>query len=153
MRSVAQDINPPFVAVIMLDLLESSADEGPSPSDEMISIAPVQEGFLGLETTRNDQGQWVSVSYWRDDKCVAGWRKSGIGRVNQLFDCLSLENSCKFQSSQINDQKRLSKPLIAEQPAVPSPIVKTQLKSFGSKILNNFPTIAGLLGYEYARQS
>ena len=153
MRSVAQDIQPPFVAVIMLDLIEANSDEGLSPSDEMISIAPVQEGFLGLETARNDQGQWISVSYWRDEKCVAGWRKSGIGRVNQLFDGLSLENSCKFQSSQINDQTRLSRPLVAQEPAMPSPIVKTQLKSFGSKVLNNFPTIAGLLGYEYARQS
>ena len=153
MRSVAHDIKPPFVAVIMLDLIESSSDEGLSPSDEMISIAPVQEGFLGLETTRNDQGQWISVSYWRDDKCVAGWRKSGIGRINQLFGGLSLENSCKFQSSQINDQTLLSKPLMAQQPAVPSHIVKTQSKSFGSKVLNNFPTIAGFLGYEYARQS
>ena len=151
MRSVAQDIKPPFVAVIMLDLIEANSEEGPSPSDEMISIAPVQEGFLGLETTRDDQGHWISVSYWRDDTCVASWRKSGIDRINQLFDGLSLDNSCKFQSSQVNDQTLLSRPLMAREPAVPSPIVKTQLKSFGSKVLNNFPVIAGLLGYEYAR--
>ena len=151
MRSVAQDIALPFVAVTMLDLIQSNSEDGLSPSDEMISIAPVQEGFLGLETTRDDQGHWISVSYWRDDTCVAGWRKSGIDRINQLCDGLSLDNSCKFQSSQVNDQALLSRPLMALEPAVPSPIVKTQLKSFGSKVLNTFPSIAGLLGYEYAR--
>jgi len=117
----------------------------------MISIASNQEGFLGLETTRDNQGHWISVSYWRDDTCVAGWRKSGSDRIAQLFDGLSLDNSCKFQSSRVNGQTLLSRPLIAREPAVPSPIVKTQLKSFGLKVLNIFPGIAGLLGYEYAR--
>jgi len=151
MRSVTQAITPPFVAVIMLDLIQANLEQGLSPSDEMISIASLQEGFLGLETTRDGQGNWISVSYWRDDTCVAGWRKSGIDRINQLFDGLSLDNSCKFQSSHVNDPSLLSRPLMAQEPAIPSPVVKTQLKSFGSKVLNNFPAIAGLLGYEYAR--
>ena len=151
MKSVAHDITPPFVAVIMLDLMEANSGEGLSPSDEMISIASNQEGFLGLETTCDNQGHWISVSYWRDDTCVAGWRKSGSDRIAQLFDGLSLDNSCKFQSSRVNGQTLLPKPLIAREPAVPSPIVKTQLKSFGLKVLNIFPGIVGLLGYEYAR--
>ena len=151
MKSVAENLKSPFVAAIMLDVIEADISYGPSPSDEMLSIAPLQEGFMGLETTYDEQGRWISISYWRDETCVTRWQNFGVNRIADQFEGLSLDKACKFRISKIDDDILISKPLIAEKRAIPSPTAKARIDGFVSKVLSTFPAIAELFGYEHAR--
>ena len=150
MKTVAENLKPPFVAAIMLDAIQAGEDDGPSPSDELMSIAPAQDGFLGLETTCDYQGRWISISYWRDQACFIGWRKAGSEHVARVFDGLALELACKFRVSNVEEPVMPSKQLLAPERAIPS-TAKAHRFDLGSKVFNAFPTIAELLGYEHAR--
>ena len=101
MNTVAKSLKPPFIAAIMLDAIQAGGKDGPSPSDELISIAPAQEGFLGLETTCDNQGRWISISYWRDQTCFNGWRNAGSAHVAQLFDGLRLAQNIPGHSNNL----------------------------------------------------
>ncbi|MBR83667.1 MAG: hypothetical protein CMF66_07105 [Magnetovibrio sp.] len=150
MKTVAEHLKPPFVAAIMLDVIQAGGDDGPSPSDELVSIAPAQEGFLGLETTCDNQGRWVSISYWRDHTCFISWRKAGIAHVARLFNGLDLEAACKFRVSNVEEPVMPSKQFMAPERAIPNS-ARERRSGFGSKVFNAFPAIAELLGYEHAR--
>lgn len=153
MKTIAENLKPSFVAAIMLDAVQAARDDGPSPSDEMVSIAPGRDGFLGLETTKDDQGRWISISYWRDQACFANWRRAGAVHVARLFDGLDLEQACKFRVSRVDEPIPTSKPLMAEERAIPASAPARRDGGLGSKVFNAFPAIAELLGYEHARQS
>ncbi len=149
MKTVAENLKPPFVAAIMLDAIQATPDDGPSPSDEMVSLAPAQKGFLGLETTRDEQNRWISISYWRDQESFNGWRMAGTGHVARKFDGLDLERACKFRVSKVEEPIFTSKPLTAGGPAIPK--VQHRSEGIGSKVFSAFPAIAELLGYEHVR--
>jgi len=150
MNTVAENLKPPFIAAIMLDTIQAGGDDGPSPSDELVSIAPAQEGFLGLETTCDDQGRWISISYWRDQTCFNGWRKAGNSHVAQLFNGLRLELACKFRVSNVEEPLMPSKQLMAPERAIPL-TAKALEPGLAAKVFNVFPAIAELFGYEHAR--
>ena len=151
MKTLAEKLNPPFIAVIMLDIMEANINDGPSPSDEMMSIAPAQEGFLGIETTHDDQGRWISISYWRDEICLKHWRKNGADLVARQFQGLELSSACKFRVSKVDDRILVSTPLTAREKAIPSSSAMPQNRGLGSTVISAFPAIAGLFGYEHAR--
>lgn len=152
MNTVAENLKPPFIAAIMLDAIQAGGDDGPSPSDELVSIAPAQEGFLGLETTCDDQGRWISISYWRDQTCFNEWRKVGSTHVARLFDGLRLELACKFRVSNVDEPLTPSKQLIAPERAI-ALTTKAYEPDLAAKVFKVFPTIAELFGYEHARGS
>jgi len=149
MKTVAENLKPPFVAAIMLDAVQADFEDGPSPSDEMVSLAPSQDGFLGLETTRDDQERWISISYWHDHESFTAWRKAGEVHVARLFNGLDLERACKFRVSKVEEPVFTSKPLTADGPAIPK--AEHQTDGIGSKVFSAFPAIAELLGYEHVR--
>lgn len=41
-------------------------------ADRMVALAGRQEGFLGMETARNELG--ITVSYWRDLDSIKKWK-------------------------------------------------------------------------------
>ena len=150
MKTVAENLKPPFIAAIMLDTIQAGGNDGPSPSDELVSIAPAQEGFLGLETTRDDQDRWISISYWRDQTCFIGWRKAGSEHVARVFGGLALELACKFRVSNVEEPVMPSRQFTAPERAIPNS-AKAPKSGFGSKVFKTFPAIRELLGYEHPR--
>lgn len=42
-------------------------------ADYMLELAQKQDGFLGLESAREDVG--ITVSYWRDLDAIKSWRE------------------------------------------------------------------------------
>jgi len=42
-------------------------------SNRMIELAQQQPGFLGVEAVREENGQGITVSYWRDRDAIAAW--------------------------------------------------------------------------------
>jgi heme-degrading monooxygenase HmoA len=69
---------PPYYAVIFASQrppAESEGDDGyGSTSDRMVELARERDGFLGVESTRDVSGFGITVSYWRDEAAIAGWK-------------------------------------------------------------------------------
>jgi heme-degrading monooxygenase HmoA len=65
---IAQTMEPPYYAVIFTSM-RTEGDNGYSEmSERMIELAVRQDGFLGVESARNEIG--ITVSYWRDLKSI-----------------------------------------------------------------------------------
>lgn len=65
---------PPYFAVIFTSRhTGSKADEYQATGQRMIELAGHVDGFLGLETTRGENGLGITVSYWRDEDSIQAW--------------------------------------------------------------------------------
>ncbi len=62
----------PYYAAIFTSV-RTEGDRGYSEmSARMVELAREQEGFLGMESARNETG--ITVSYWRDLDCIRKWK-------------------------------------------------------------------------------
>ncbi|MBQ0764032.1 MAG: antibiotic biosynthesis monooxygenase [Marinobacter psychrophilus] len=43
-------------------------------ADRMLELAAQQEGFLGLESAREDIG--ITVSYWASEEAIKNWKQN-----------------------------------------------------------------------------
>jgi heme-degrading monooxygenase HmoA len=69
---IAQTPQPPYYAVIFTSL-RNRGDEGYSDmAVEMEELARKQEGFLGVESARNEVG--ITVSYWQSVRAIKKWK-------------------------------------------------------------------------------
>ena len=67
-------MKPPYYAVIFTST-RTSIDEGYAEmGTKMVELAQQQEGFLGIESARNDIG--ITVSYWRDLESIKNWKNN-----------------------------------------------------------------------------
>ena len=41
----------------------------------MEQLAAQMPGYLGLESTRNEAGLGITVSYWRDEAAIKAWKQ------------------------------------------------------------------------------
>jgi heme-degrading monooxygenase HmoA len=69
---------PPYYAVIFASQRPAEpprADDGyGATSDRMVELARERDGFLGVESARDAAGFGITVSYWRDEAAIAGWK-------------------------------------------------------------------------------
>lgn len=69
---IAQTPIPPYYAVIFTSV-RTEGDKGYAEmADRMVELARQQDGFLGVESARNELG--ITVSYWRDLESIARWK-------------------------------------------------------------------------------
>ena len=62
----------PYYPVIFTST-RTAVDDGYSEiATKMVELAQQQEGFLGVESARNDIG--ITVSYWRDLDSIKNWK-------------------------------------------------------------------------------
>ena len=109
--TLAENLVPPFVAAILSDttIVEHLTECEHRPSDQMVSLAPAQDGFLGLETTRDDTGHWLSVSYWRHMSSYTAWRSNCADRIAEEFPGLTLESLCHIRVVNVDE------PIVSER--------------------------------------
>ena len=70
----ARPPEPPYYAVIFTSV-RTPGDQGYADrAEEMVRLAADQPGFLGIDSARGADGLGITVSYWRDEESVAGWR-------------------------------------------------------------------------------
>ena len=102
---IAKSLSPPFVVAILRDteVAKKLANFEHRPSDEMVSLAPSQKGFLGVETTRDEEGRWLSVSYWQDITAYITWRQVCTKRIVEVFPGTSFESLCRVKVANINE--------------------------------------------------
>ncbi|KFL36939.1 antibiotic biosynthesis monooxygenase family protein [Arenimonas donghaensis] len=65
---------PPYYAVIFSNQ-RTPGDEGyGATAARMEQLARSQPGFLGIESTRDEGGFGITVSYWESEAAIAAWR-------------------------------------------------------------------------------
>lgn len=71
---IANTPRPPYYAVIFSSV-RTEGDNGYSTmADKMAGLAENQDGFLELESVRQEPG--ITVSYWRDRDSIRKWREN-----------------------------------------------------------------------------
>ena len=69
---IANTPTPPYYAVIFTSTRTEIDDNYAEIADQMVELAKLQDGFLGIEFARNDIG--ITVSYWRDLEAIKMWK-------------------------------------------------------------------------------
>ena len=69
---IAKTPLPPYFAVIFTSEMNKDEDGYAEMADKMIVLASAQDGFLGIESARNEMG--ITVSYWRDLESIKKWK-------------------------------------------------------------------------------
>lgn len=71
----AQTPQPPYYAVIFSSQRRSgAADDYGSVAEHMLELAKAQPGFLGVDSSRDENGFGITVSYWTDESSIRAWR-------------------------------------------------------------------------------
>ncbi|MEP5167843.1 MAG: antibiotic biosynthesis monooxygenase [Shimia thalassica] len=66
---------PPYYAVIFT-AQRTEGDFGyGAMADQMGELAQNQPGYLGVESTRDEAGLGITVSYWADEDSLKGWKE------------------------------------------------------------------------------
>ena len=61
---IITDLKTPYYAVIFTTLLTKNSADYEKTAIRMEELAKLQDGYLGIESTRNEIG--ITVSYWKD---------------------------------------------------------------------------------------
>jgi heme-degrading monooxygenase HmoA len=66
--------DPPYYAVIFTAQRQGDDLGYGAMADRMDELAAQQPGYLGVESTRDDSGLGITVSYWADEAALQGWK-------------------------------------------------------------------------------
>lgn len=82
MGRIAKLPAPPYYAVIFSSE-RTEGDRGYGRmADKMVELASRQEGFLGMESAR-DEGLGITVSYWASLDAIQSWKENSAHQVAQ----------------------------------------------------------------------
>ncbi len=65
---------PPYYAVIFTSTRTENNEGYSKMSNMMMKLASEQDGFLGVESARENIG--ITVSYWRDLESIRRWKEN-----------------------------------------------------------------------------
>lgn len=81
---IAKTIQPPYYAVIFTSIRTSIDEKGYQNTAEIMDrLARRQEGYLGVESARNELG--ITVSYWSSTDAILKWKKECAHMAAQLL--------------------------------------------------------------------
>lgn len=70
---IAKTFEIPYYAVIFTSLMSNNAQGYADMAQEMEDLAKKQEGFLGIESVREEMG--ITVSYWKNEEAIKAWKQ------------------------------------------------------------------------------
>ena len=65
---------PPYYAVIFTSLRTVGDNGYTEMADRMVDLVKKQDGFLGVESAKNEIG--ITVSYWKDLESIKKWKEN-----------------------------------------------------------------------------
>ncbi len=65
---------PPYYAVIFTAQRRAGDDGYGAMADRMAELAAGQPGYIGVESTRDETGLGITVSYWTDEDALIAWK-------------------------------------------------------------------------------
>lgn len=69
----ARTPEPPYYAVIFTSVRTEGDNGYAETADEMLRLASIQPGFLGVESARDGLG--ITVSYWESLEAIRRWKQ------------------------------------------------------------------------------
>ncbi|GAA0852208.1 antibiotic biosynthesis monooxygenase [Aliiglaciecola litoralis] len=81
MTQFASTPKPPYYAVIFTSMRTRVEQDYQQTSDEMVKLASQQEGFLGIESARQELG--ITVSYWQSLDSIKRWKQQSDHLIAQ----------------------------------------------------------------------
>jgi heme-degrading monooxygenase HmoA len=97
---IANTPQPPYYAVIFTSI-RTEGDNGYSGmSEKMLELARQQEGFLGVESAREEIG--ITVSYWRDLDSIKKWKENTDHTFAREKGCKEWYQSFKIRISKVD---------------------------------------------------
>lgn len=66
-------MKPPYYAVIFTSVRSRNNDDYQETAQRMLALAEGMDGFLGVESAREETG--ITVSYWTSLDAIAAWRQ------------------------------------------------------------------------------
>jgi heme-degrading monooxygenase HmoA len=70
-------LEAPYYAVIFSSRRTAGDRDYGATAQRMEELAKDMPGYLGIESARGEDGFGITVSYWRDEASIAGWRRQG----------------------------------------------------------------------------
>jgi len=67
---------PPYYAVIFTSLKSNDDNGYGEMAKRMVELVRNQDGFLGYESLRDENGFGITVSYWRDEESIKKWKNN-----------------------------------------------------------------------------
>ena len=71
---IIADLKTPYYAVIFTTVLTNNLTDYEKTAIRMEELAKLQDGYLGIESTRNEIG--ITVSYWKDLASITKWKNN-----------------------------------------------------------------------------
>ena len=71
---IANTPKAPYYAVIFTSTNTENVADYSEMAEKMVELASKQEGFLGVESARNEVG--ITVSYWKDLESIKNWKEN-----------------------------------------------------------------------------
>jgi heme-degrading monooxygenase HmoA len=78
---IAATPEPPYYAVIFTSIRTDDNNGYNEMAALMLELATRQEGYLGIESTRNEIG--ITVSYWKDLESIKQWKHNSEHLIAQ----------------------------------------------------------------------
>lgn len=69
---IAKTPSPPYYAVIFTSISTDVREGYENTADRMVELAQGQEGYLGMESAKQEVG--ITVSYWKDLDSIRKWK-------------------------------------------------------------------------------
>ena len=83
MSRFALGLTPPYYAVIFAARQTDDLAGYAEMAALMMDLAQDQDGCLGVESTRDDEGFGITVSYWRDEDAIRAWKAHAKHQAGQ----------------------------------------------------------------------
>jgi heme-degrading monooxygenase HmoA len=74
---------PPYYAVIFTSVRTGIDEDYDAMAEKIVELAAKQEGFLGVESARNETG--ITVSYWKNLDSIKKWKQQTDHLLAQQF--------------------------------------------------------------------
>jgi len=71
---IANTPEVPYYVVIFTSTNTENVEDYSEMAERMVELANKQEGFLGVESARNEVG--ITVSYWKNLECIKQWKEN-----------------------------------------------------------------------------
>ena len=79
----AKTPQPSYYAVIFTNQLSEDQAGYEATGDKMFALASSHPGCYGAESTRDNSGLGITVSYWKDEASIADWKADAKHLVAQ----------------------------------------------------------------------
>ncbi len=80
---IANTPKPPYYCVVFTSVVSNNISGYAEMAQQMLELAAIQPGYLGIESAREKVG--ITVSYWKDLESIKNWKANSKHLVAQKY--------------------------------------------------------------------